>query len=238
MGMLQLAGIVSGGGKAVQQGLQETQRYMTYSMLQKERDDMERARMDITYGREVGLLQMRNKLELERDDRQASRQLERDEQREDFEMRKGRIERNAAREDATTQAERQRERDVTNKVLEASFQQQRDADQAKRDRAKDALDRQAKREEQQANIGKEIVTETIRNQRPHAGGASSNAELTAQLKIVTDEIRGLEHQILNTFDVKEKARLQKQLDAKLEERRALGGMSSSQPARPQYRFPE
>lgn len=242
MGLLQLAGVVSGGGKALQQGLQQTQQYMSQSMLLKEREDMELRRLDITYGKEAGLLQMRNKMELERDERQHSRALDLAEQREDFELRRGRIDRNAAREDATTQAERQRERDVTNKVLEASFQQQRDADQAKRDRAKDALDRQAKREEQQANIGKEIVTETIRNQRPNAGStgtAKLDPNTSAQLKVFTDRIGRLEDEMNNVMTTKERrAEIQKEI-ATLEGRQnALLGIQSNQRERPQYRFPE
>lgn len=245
MGMLQLKGVVSGFGKGLQQGLQQTQQYMSQSLLLEERDKNERDRMKLTFAHDEGMLQKRAAVEETAADKLHSRTLDRDERREDFEMRKGRIERDAARTDEATKYERQKERDaktqentVTNKVLDASYEQQKDATKAKQDRAKEERTRQAEREKQQGDIAKEIVTETIRNQRPHAGGSSSNAEVTAQLKIVTDEIRGLEHQILNTFDDKEKARLQKQLDAKLAERRALGGMPSSQPSRPQYRFPE
>lgn len=57
MGMLQLAGAVSGFGKGLQQGLQQTQQYMSQSMLLKERDEMEQRRNEITYGRELGMLQ-------------------------------------------------------------------------------------------------------------------------------------------------------------------------------------
>lgn len=60
MGMLQLAGAVSGLGKGMQQGLQNTQNYMTQSMIQKEREEMELKRIKLTYGLEEGLLQKKN----------------------------------------------------------------------------------------------------------------------------------------------------------------------------------
>ena len=62
MGMLQFAGAVSGLGKGLQQGLQNTQAYMTASMIQREREDMERERLKLTYGLEHGILQKKNDL--------------------------------------------------------------------------------------------------------------------------------------------------------------------------------
>ncbi len=56
MGMLQLAGAVSGFGQGIQKGLENTQQYMTYSMLQKEREEMEQKRMQLTFGNDLGLL--------------------------------------------------------------------------------------------------------------------------------------------------------------------------------------
>ncbi len=56
MGMLQLAGAVSGFGQGLQQGLQNTQAYMSQSMMQKERDEMELNRLRLTFGHDRGLL--------------------------------------------------------------------------------------------------------------------------------------------------------------------------------------
>lgn len=246
MGMLQLAGVVSGGGKALQQGLQQTQQYMSQSMLLKEREEMERARMDITYGREVGLMRERQKFDLERDDRQHSRTMELAKQREEFEMRKGDVERKASREDATTQFERQKERDVTSKVLDASYDQQKEATRSKEDRAKEARDRQAKREEQQANIGKEIVTETIRNQRPHAGGTSGEAsgkwddQTKARYKSLVAEIADIKESLYGLVKAPEKEHpaLKKRLDALQREHDELVGRQSTPSARQPIRWPE
>lgn len=242
MGMLTLAGAVSGGGKALQQGLAQTQQYMSQSMLLKEREDMERARMDITYGREVGLMRERQRFDLERDDRQASLQLDRDERREDFEMRRGRIERSAAREDAATQYDRQKERDVTNKVLDASYDQQKDATKTKAERAKEDRDRQEKRRERQEDTGKDIVLESMRGQRPHVGSAASakmDPNTNAQLKVFTDRIGRLEDEMNNVMTTKERrAEIQKEI-ATLEGRQnSLLGIPSNQRERPQYRFPD
>ncbi len=83
MGMLQLAGIVSGLGNGLQQGLETTQKYMTYSMLQKEREEMELKRLKLTYELEGGLLQKKNDYAVaaqaqEQENRQANIKLQGD----------------------------------------------------------------------------------------------------------------------------------------------------------------
>lgn len=249
MGMLQLAGAVSGFGKGLQQGLQQTQQYMSQSLLLEERDRNERERMKLTFGHDEGMLQKRAKIEAGAAELAYSRQLDRDEQRQDFEVGENRKSRQADREKAEQQVKAQQERDerqqqntVTNKVLDASYAQQSEATKAKQDRAKEERDRAAKREEQQANIGKEIVTETIRNQRPHAGGSVSaklDPTTNAQLTIYKDRIGRLEDEMNNVMTTKERRmEIQKEI-AKLEEKQnALIGIQSSARERPQYRFPE
>ncbi len=75
MGMLQMAGVVSGGGKALQQGLQQAQAYMNLSMIEKERNQMELKRLDITYGQNRGLLHERANIDATaRAEEQANRQ--------------------------------------------------------------------------------------------------------------------------------------------------------------------
>lgn len=81
MGAVQLAGIVSGGGKALQRGLENTQQYMSQSLLQKEREENELRRIKFTYGLEEGLLQKKNDYAVaaqaqEQKDRQANIQLQ------------------------------------------------------------------------------------------------------------------------------------------------------------------
>jgi hypothetical protein len=253
MGMLQLAGIVSGGGKALQQGLQETQRYMTYSMLQKERYDLERERQRLTFSHDEGMLSKRAKIEADAADTAHSRQVGRDEAREEFEMRKGRIERDAARTDAATQFERQEKRDaqaqqnvVTNKVLEAGYKQQEEATKAKQDRAKEERARTDERAKMEHQTAREIVTETIRNQRPHAGGGTGDAsgkwddQTKARYKSLVAEIADLKESLYGLVKAPEKEQpaLKKRLDALQQEHDALVGRQSTPTERKPIRWPE
>lgn len=249
MGMLQLKGVVSGFGKGLQQGLQQTQQYMSQSLLLEERDKNERDRMKLTFAHDEGMLQKRAAIEETAADKLHSRNLERDEAKEDFELRRDRIGRDAARTDEATKYERQKERDaktqentVTNKVLDASYDQQKDATKAKQDRAKEERDRQAKREELQTQSGTRLVEQMLQNQRP-TGGGSASAKLdpttNAQLTIYKDRIGRLEDEMNNVMTTKERrVEIQKEI-AKLEEKQnALIGIPTSARERPQYRFPE
>lgn len=245
MGMLQLAGAVSGFGKGLQQGLQQTQQYMSQSLLLEERDKMEQRRMDITYGRELGMLKMKHGWDTEAADLAHSRVLDKEDQRQDFEAGENRKTRAAQRENAELQAQRELEREdkrqqntVTNKVLDASYEQQKEATKSKQDLAKEARDRADRRAERKENIGKDIVIETLRNQRPHGGSASTNPELNNQFKVLTDEIKGLEHMIANEFNEGKKKKLQDELERKIAERRTLANLPSTQKERKPIIFPE
>ena len=257
MGMLQLAGAVSGFGKGLQQGLQQTQQYMSQSLLLEERDKNERDRMKLTFAHDEGMLQKRAAVEETAADKLHSRTLDRDERREDFEMRKGRIERDAARTDEATKYERQKERDaktqentVTNKVLDASYDQQKEATKSKQDRAKEERDRQAKREELQVNSGTRLVEQMLQNQRPTGGGsygarldpaiASRTKDLDLEIDALLDERKSIRGDIVMK-DEKKKAALD-EIDRKIMEVRnkknkligqpeELGATSTRQPIR-------
>lgn len=249
MGMLQLAGIVSGGGKALQQGLQQTQQYMNYSMLQKERDEMERARMDITYGRELGVLQMKHRWDTEAADTAHSRALDREDQRQDFEAGESRKTREAGRQTAEMNAQREMEREekrqqntVTNKVLDASYEQQRDATKTKAELAKEARERAEKRQARQEDTGKDIVLESLRNQRPHAGtGAAAKLDpnTNAQLKVYADRIGRLEDEMNNVM-TKDSRRdeIRKEIATLESKQNELLGMASTKQERAPIRWPE
>lgn len=247
MGMLQLAGMVSGFGKGLQQGLQQTQQYMSHSLLLKEREEMELARQKLTFAHDEGMLQKRAKIEADAAGLAHSRARDLAEDREDFEIRRDRIGRDAARTDATTQAERTQQNTVTNKILDASIQQQRDADQAKRDRAKEERTRQAEREKQQGEIGKEIVTETIRNQRPHAGSSASGEasgkwddQTKARYKSLVAEIADIKESLYGLVKAPEKERpgLKRKLDTLQQEHDELVGRQSTPSKRNPIQWPE
>lgn len=250
MGMLTLAGAVSGGGKALQQGLQQTQQFMSQSMLLKEREDMELKRLKLTFANDRGLLQERAKIESAAADKRYSRDLDLEDMREDAALRRERIGRDAARTDEATKYERQKERDtkaqenaVTSKVLDASYDQQKEATKAKQDRAKEERDRQAKREEIQTNSGTRLVEQMLQNQRPIGSGGAASSKLdgntNAQLKVYADRIGRLEDEMNNVMTTKERrVEIQKEI-AKLEgKQNELLGMQSSARERPQYRFPD
>lgn len=243
MGLLQLAGVVSGGGKALQQGLQETQRYMTYSMLQKERDEMEQARQRLTFAHDEGMLSKRAKIEADAADLAHSRQVGRDEAREDFEMRKGRIERDAARTDATTQYERQRQRDTEGKILDASFRQQEAATQATRDRQREERARSDKRSELEHVTGRDIVLKGMEMSKPsHAGDASGkwDDQTKARYKSLVAEIADIKESLYGLVKAPEKEHpaLKKRLDALQKEHDALVGRQSTPSERKPIQWPE
>lgn len=250
MGMLTLAAAVSGGGNALQQGLQQTQQYMKYSMLQKERDEMERARMDITYGRELGILQKRQDFDREAADLAHSRALDREDQRQAFEAGENRKTRDARRQEVEAQSQREldkeertQQRTVTNKVLDTSFEQQKDAREERQARGKEERDRKERRMQHQEDLGKEIVTETIRNQRPTGSGGAASSKLdantNAQLKVYADRIGRLEDEMNNVMTTKERrVDIQKEI-AELEgKQNELLGMASTKQERAPIRWPE
>lgn len=249
MGMLTLAGVVSGGGKALQQGLQQTQQYMNYSMLQKERDEMERARMDITYGRELGVLQMKHRWDTEAADTAHSRALDREDQRQDFESSENRKTREAGRQTAEMNAQREMEREekrqqntVTNKVLDASYEQQKDATKTKQELSKEERERKFQREKMQTEGGFRLTEQMLQNQRPLASGAASaklDPNTNAQLKVYADRIGRLEDEMNNVM-TKDSRRdeIRKEI-AKLEgKQNELLGMASTKQERAPIRWPE
>ena len=251
MGLLQLAGVVSGGGNALQQGLQQTQQYMSQSTLLKERDDMERARLDITYGRELGLLQKRQDFDKESADLAHSRALDREDLRQDYESGESRKVREAQRQAAEMQAQREMEREdkrqqnvVTNKVLDASYDQQKDAIKSKADLAKEARDRAERRQSRQEDTGKDIVLKSMDAQRVKAGDTSSgklDPNVSATLKVYDQELKDLGDELGNVMTKPERAAaIQKRMDMIRNEQFKLLGRPrpDGQAARPPLRFPE
>lgn len=250
MGMLQLAGAVSGFGKGLQQGLQQTQQYMSQSMLLKERDEMEQRRNEITYGRELGLLQMKRGFDKEDADLAHSRSLDKEEQRQDFEMRKGRIERQAGREASDTEHARNLERDqkrgeqdISKMVIGQGYKQQEDATNSKREISKEERDRKFQREKMQTEGSFRLVDQMLQNQRPMGGSGSVSGKLdgntNAQLNVYADRIGRLEDEMNNVMTTKERRlEIQKEI-AKLEgKQNELLGMQSPTRERQPYRFPE
>lgn len=249
MGMLTLAGVVSGGGKALQQSLQQTQQYMSQSMLLKEREDMERERLKLTFAHDRGMLQERAKIEGDAADKRYSRDLDLEDQRQDFELRRDRIGRDAARTDETTKYDRQKERDtkeqenaVTNKVLDASYEQQKDATKTKQELSKEERERKFQREKMQTEGGFRLTEQMLQNQRPLASGAASaklDPNTNAQLKVYADRIGRLEDEMNNVM-TKDSRRdeIRKEI-AKLEgKQNELLGMASTKQERAPIRWPE
>lgn len=253
MGLLQLAGVVSGGGQALQRGLEHTQQYMSQSMLLKEREDMERERMRLTFGHDEGMLQKRALLDERAADLAHSRQLDRDEQRQDFEAGENRKSRQVDREKADQQVKAQQERDerqqqnaVTNKVLDASYEQQKDATKQKVDRAKEDRERADKRAELQTQTGARLVEQMLQNQRPYAGWSAGpsgklDPNVNATLKVYDQELKDLGDELNNVMTKPERATaIQRRMEAIRNEQFKLLGRSrgDSQGQRPPIRFPE
>lgn len=254
MGMLQLKGVVSGFGKGLQQGLQQTQQYMSQSLLLEERDKNERERLKLTFAHDEGMLQKRAAIEGTAADKLHSRTLERDEAKEDFELRKGRIERDAARTDEGTKYDRLKERDaktqenaVTNKVLDASYYQQKDATKAKQDRAKEERGRADKRAEMEHITGRDIALKTMELQKPGAAGSASGAagkldpNVNATLKVYDQELKDLGDELNNVMTKPDRAAaIQKRMEVIRNEQFKLLGRSRGEdkPARKPIIFPE
>lgn len=253
MGMLQLAGMVSGFGKGLQQGLQQTQQYMSHSLLLKEREEMELARQKLTFAHDEGMLQKRAAIEAGAADLAHSRARDLAEDREDFEMRKGRIERDAVRTDEAAKAERTQQNTVTNKTLDASIQQQRDADQAKRDRAKEERDRIAADRKFQQDAGLRLTEKAMELSKPsHAGGvagrldpavASRAKDLDLEIDALLDERKSIRGDVVMK-DEEKKAALDG-IDRKIMEVRNKKNKLIGQPeeqgsasTRQPYRFPD
>jgi hypothetical protein len=109
MGMLQLAGMVSGAGKGLGRGLEKMQDTMSTAALLGIRDEMDRNRMRETWGHEEGMLQKRQDFDVKQADRAHSRQLDIEDQRQDFQAGQKRIERDTGRQSAAAEFDRQKE---------------------------------------------------------------------------------------------------------------------------------
>lgn len=210
--------------------------------------------MDITYGRELGILQKKQDFDRESADLLHSRTQDREDQRQDFESGESRKARAAQRDNAELQSQRemdkedrQQQRSVTNKVLDMSYEQQKDAREEKQSRAKEERDRKEKRMQHQEDLGREIVTETIRNQRPHTGGSASgdgsgkwDDQTKARYKSLVAEISDIKESLYGLVKAPEKDHpaLKKRLADLQREHDGLIGRQSTQSDRPQYRFPD
>lgn len=254
MGMLQLAGIVSGGGKALQRGLENTQQYMTYSMLQEERNQMELKRMDITYGRERGLLHERatlernlmtdranleNKFATERDDRthtQAMGRLEKEydlrgkgeKDKQTFETTQAELKRKQDLEDA----ERKRKESLEDSSRKTREEIEKETREDKRNIAKEGRDDKRKEKQFQAEVGKEITLETLRGQRPTAAGSKLDPQTNAQLNVLKGRIERLTDEFNNVMTTDERrAQIQKEIATLEGQQNSLTGIQSPQSTR-------
>jgi len=258
MGMLALAGAVSGGGKALQQAASQTQSMLSQMQLLEIRDQMERARMKETWGHEEGMLSKRHALDLERDDRAHSRALDLEDQRQDFQTQRDRMGRTWDRERDATTFDRQKEVEeikrqnrISELIVEKGFSQQEAARKVQEEEAAEKRKEQAKiREESrserrdqrkfQAETGRDIVLESMRGQRPGSGTGTAklDGETNARLKVLTDEIASEEKKLDNlALREDDRKKIQRRIDQLQAERRSLIGMASPRNERPAYRLP-
>jgi len=260
MGMLQLAGAVSGFGKGLQQGLQNTQQYMSSSMLLKEREDMERERLKLTFAHDRGLLQERAKIESDAADKRYSRDLDLADQRQDFELMKDRIGREAGRQAAETEHARTLERDqkrgeqeMGKLIAEKGYQQQDKALTAKQEREKEERERKFQREKMQTEGGFRLQEQMLQNQRPYGNGgtgarldpgvASRAKDLDLELDSLFDQKTSVMSDVIMKDDKKTEmlaAIERKIVEVRNKKNKLLGQPEEdgSMKTRPQYRFPE
>lgn len=255
MGMLTLAGAASGGGKALQRGLENTQQYMSNSLLLEERDKNERERMKLTFGHDEGMLQKRAAI-----DRDLMVEREGIQQRNAKEM-KGidqsdalkRLEvghgydketaSNRATADKELEDVRQKNR-INELVVQHGYTQQEAARKAAEERAEKARDRKADSEKVEKGIGRDIVVETLRNQRPHADGSASgklDPNVNATLKVYDQELKDLGDELNNVMTKPDRAAaIQKRMEVIRNEQFKLLGRSRGEdkPARKPIIFPE
>lgn len=258
MGMLQLAGAVSGFGKGLQQGLQNTQQYMSQSLLLKERDDMERERLKLTFGHDEGMLQKKAQV-----DSDLMRERERIQQANAKEM-KGIEQSNALKQLEVSHAydkETAVNKAATDKELEDVRQKNRIAELvAKEGYSQQAAERQVAAEMQRARFkarederernfkyGADVQIEKIKGENRAQSGSASGAagkldpNVNATLKVYDQELKDLGDELNNVMTKPERAAaIQRRMETIRNEQFTLLGRSrgDSQGQRPPIRFPE
>lgn len=272
MGALQMKGLVSGFGKGLQRGLENTQQYMINSMLLEEREKMERERQKLTFAHDEGMFQKRadaerglmtdraaleNKYASERDERTHSQAMDRLDAEQDFRSQEARSGRSHERQMATEKRQQQledafRERgwteaDAKQKAAEQIAKEEREQ-RAKIDeegRQEKALMRKEKRDDTrdekkfQRETGKDIVLESMRGQRQHTGTDKLDPNTNAQLRILTDRIKGLEDELNNVMTKPDRQQaIRKEISKLQAQQNALVGMQSPSASRPPIRFPQ
>lgn len=258
MGMLQLAGAVSGFGKGMGQGLQTMQNTMSQAMLMEERNKFDLARLRETFGHERGLLQERMAGDIARDDKRYERDIELEENRQDFQARQDRIQREEARQkesrdEGRTKAaeERQLQARIQELVVKEGLSRDAAAQKARDEMASEEradkrhlrdkrMDAAEKAKERQENTGKDIVIETLRGQRPsHTGDSKLDGTTSARLRIFSDRIKGLEDELGNVMTTdKRRAEIRREIARLQSQQNELVGIQSQATSRPPIRFPQ
>lgn len=253
MGMLQLKGVVSGFGKGLQQGLQQTQQYMSQSLLLEERDKNERERQRLTFAHDEGMLQKRlegeretnrlnadtqNKYQTERDDRMHSQAIDRLEMQQDESARQSRIQREFERTRDAEKAKADLEKELRGRGYKAEDAKAEAAVKL----AEWRRERIGKKEDQQFEAGLKLTEKTMDLQKPH-GGSSGASKLdpttNAQLTIYKDRIGRLEDEMNNVMTTKaRRVEIQKEIADLEKQQNTLVGIQSSKPDRPGIRWPE
>lgn len=203
MGMLQLAGVVSGFGKGLGQGLQTMQATMSQEMLNDERHKAELLRLRETFGHDRGLLKERQIFDekqattthtraLERDDLAHSRALDTEDQRQDYEAGQKRITRDADRQLEGLRNQHARELEALKEDLARQAEKRKDAES----QAKEGRDRKEKEKERQHMTGERIVVKSMELQeakeRGRAGATKDgHYDEKAIADVLASRIKGL-----------------------------------------------
>lgn len=260
MGMLQLAGAVSGFGKGMGQGLQTMQATMSQQMLMEERNKFDLARLRETFGHERGLMQERLAGDIARDDKRYARDLDLEESRQDFQARQERIQREEARQKEGRDADRTlaaEDRKLQNRIQElvvteglsrdAAAQQAR-LEVEKERRAEQAEIRKESRAEKrgekafQRETGRDIVIERIKGENRAAGGGTTKADYHDQdskVKAIesTLKLRLAELDSINLSEKRE-AEIRREIRDLEKERNELLGIKGGYRERPPIRMPQ
>lgn len=262
MGMLQLAGIVSGGGKAMQQSAANLQTTMSQRMLMEEREKMEQARMRLTFAHDEGMLQKRQAFDVQQADAAHSRNLDLRDQEHDFQAGQNRISRDADRRKMEKEAELRKDLESTryqneiNKlVVEQGYSQQAAAQKVKeemekekrlekRDRDKEERDRREKERERQHLTGERITLKSMELQGAEARGRSGatkedHHDQDAKVKAIENALK-LRMDELNSISLTEKreAQIRREIQDLEQERNALLGIKGGYRERPPIRMPQ
>lgn len=253
MGALQMAGLVSGFGKGVQRGLEQTQNYMINSELLRERDEYDRKRMEITYGRELGAINLKAGL-----DRETMREREGLQQLNTKELRgidqADALKRLEVGHGYDVQKDQQRQQDkIAEELRQQGYKKEEVEHLAKLEMQKLKLQeeidvrkgkRKAKEDEGafQREAGKDIVLESMRQKgRSHTEDSKLRPDVDADLKIYKQELDSLADEMNNVMTKPERVQaIRREMAGIRDKMRQLIGHQSAPSTRdrPQYTFPQ